>query len=623
MIQKMLEYYNSELAYLREAGTQFGKHYPKIASRLAINESEVADPYVERLLEGFSFLAARIKLKMDAEFPHFIQRLIEVTYPNYLAPTPSMCIIRFAPGELVRNQSGSYLIPRGSRLRSNRIMNHSYCEFRTAHEVELLPLDIVHAGFSPITADLLGLLSAKNKTATYTLKLRFTLSNEIKFNKDTPDQIPIHLNADLQLASRLYETIMGHHVAVAIRAINNDDEVKWFFNAHSLEPLGFDTNQSLLPYAENGFQGYRLLHEYFSLPGRFHFFSLNHIKRFLSENTKCRHFEVAILLDNAAPEFEKIVDVNHFSLFCSPAVNLINMRSDRVPVSDKNNEFHLVPNREHPLDYEVYSVISAEGFDRDHRVQQQFRPFFATHAEDRSNHGAYFSMRREPRMASEHILNNGSRSTYLGSEVFISLVDQRDAPFDRKLRQLGVDIVATNRDLPLLMQTGTDHDLRPVASLPVDGVKIICGPTKPVPAIEEGHMHWRFISHLKLSYQSLAQPDPIENAVTLRELLGLYSALGNSILGNYNKGIIKCSLQQVTRRLPGQGPLIFGRGTAIHIEIDEIPFAGASPYILGAVLERYLAQQAGINSFSELKITSAQRGLIAHWPARFGERGNL
>ncbi|WP_049631887.1 type VI secretion system baseplate subunit TssF [Cellvibrio sp. pealriver] len=622
MIEKMLEYYNSELTYLREAGAEFAEHYPKIAARLTLNGSEVADPYVERLLEGFSFLTARIKLKMDAEFPRFIQRLIEVTYPNYLAPTPSMCIVRFEPGELVRNQRSSYLAPKGSRLRSNQIPGASYCEFRTAHEVELLPLKLNGVGFSPASSELKYFHAREKKAAISCLHLRFTLSIPLELDESNNDSIPIHLCGDLQLASRLYEVIMGHNIGIALRATDIEN-ANWCFEPNGITPIGFTEQEALLPYESQSFQGYRLLHEYFALPGRFHFFSLNHIKRFLANNKKCRTFEVAILLDQATSDLEKKVDENQFSLFCTPAINLISMRADRVPLGDNRNEFHVVPDRERPLDYEVYSVSAADGFDRDHRIQRQFRPFYATHADDRNNHGAYFSIRREPRIASENIVQNGARSTYQGSEVFVSLVDQNDAPYDFQLRQLGIDLLATNRDLPLLIPTGSNQDLRSVSSLPIDGIRIMSGPTRPVAAIDEGQMHWRFISHLHLSYQSLAQPNPEQSAKTLRELLGLYTALGDATLGRYSQALIQCNLNPITRRMPGKGPLVFGRGTAIKIEVDEIPFAGASPYAFGAVLERYLAHHASINSFTEMQLISSQRGLIAQWPARFGERGCL
>ena len=71
-------------------GAEFAREFPKIAGRLGIEGTDVADPYVERLLEGFAFLAARVQLKIDAEYPTFTQNLTELVYPDYLAPLPSM-----------------------------------------------------------------------------------------------------------------------------------------------------------------------------------------------------------------------------------------------------------------------------------------------------------------------------------------------------------------------------------------------------------------------------------------------------------------------------------------------------------------------------------------------------
>lgn len=97
MDPKFLEYYNRELTYLRESAGEFAAQHPKIARRLGMEDIEVADPYVERMIEAFCFMSARTHLKLDAEFPRFTQRLLEVVYPNYVAPTPSMAVARLHP----------------------------------------------------------------------------------------------------------------------------------------------------------------------------------------------------------------------------------------------------------------------------------------------------------------------------------------------------------------------------------------------------------------------------------------------------------------------------------------------------------------------------------------------
>src|SRR3954469_17531868 len=96
MDTRLLRFYSEELTHLREMGAEFAQDFPKIAARLGLEGMEVADPYVERLLEGFAFLAARIQLKLDAEQPRLIAHLLESLYPNFLAPVPSMLVARLA-----------------------------------------------------------------------------------------------------------------------------------------------------------------------------------------------------------------------------------------------------------------------------------------------------------------------------------------------------------------------------------------------------------------------------------------------------------------------------------------------------------------------------------------------
>jgi type VI secretion system protein ImpG len=66
---ELLLYYERELNYLRQLGAEFAQKYPKIAGRLVLEPDKCEDPHVERLLEGVAFLAARVHLKIEDEFP--------------------------------------------------------------------------------------------------------------------------------------------------------------------------------------------------------------------------------------------------------------------------------------------------------------------------------------------------------------------------------------------------------------------------------------------------------------------------------------------------------------------------------------------------------------------------
>ena len=114
MDPQLLDYYNQELTYMRESAGEFAALHPKVARRLGMHGVEVADPYVERLIEAFSFMSARMRIKLDAEFPRFTQRLLEVIYPNYVAPTPSMAVAQLHPSVKEGDFSKGFAVPRNT-----------------------------------------------------------------------------------------------------------------------------------------------------------------------------------------------------------------------------------------------------------------------------------------------------------------------------------------------------------------------------------------------------------------------------------------------------------------------------------------------------------------------------
>src|SRR5687767_15664818 len=135
MNETFLRFYNQELRHVREIGSEFARSFPKIAGRLGMDTAEVSDPYVERLLEGFAFLAARVQLKLDARHPEFTQHLLEMVHPQFLAPVPSCAIVEFAPDMKEGALQGGVAVKRGASLRTPLAKgDRTSCEFRTAHD---------------------------------------------------------------------------------------------------------------------------------------------------------------------------------------------------------------------------------------------------------------------------------------------------------------------------------------------------------------------------------------------------------------------------------------------------------------------------------------------------------
>ncbi|HEY5309702.1 MAG TPA: type VI secretion system baseplate subunit TssF, partial [Casimicrobiaceae bacterium] len=300
--------------------------------------------------------------------------------------------------------------------------------------------------------------------------------------------------------------------------------------------------------------------------------------------------------------------------------NLFPRRSDRLPVMPDQFEHHVVMDRARPLDFELYTISKVEGHTASESDALEFRPFYGALASESRQSGCYYSQRREPRLLSERARRQGPRTGYIGSEVFLSLVDQEEVPFRGDLRQLTVHALCTNRDLPLLMPLGGPTDFTLIASAPVEAIKVLRGPSRPAPALADREITWRLISHLGLNYLTLTELDREQGAISLRRLLGLYSGLADPQTARQIDGVQGLSLRAVTRRMPRPGPLVFGRGVELTLSFDEDSFAGTGAFLLGLVLERFFARHVSLNSFTETIVRSVQRGEIARWTPRSGER---
>ena len=617
----MLDYYNRELAYVREQGAEFSEQFPKVAARLGMRGMEVADPYVERLLEGFAFMSARIQLKMDAEFPRFSQRLLDLVYPGYLAPTPAMAIARFEPSKSEGGSPDGFVLPKHTRMRARLpAQEQTACEFRTAHDLTLWPLQIKEARLTAAPPDLPIAGYRWGAPVRGALRLSFETTAQIDVASLKLDSLSLFINGTADTASKLQELIHTQCVGLMVHRGGLPIRDLVPYEPSALKAEGFATEQAMLPLDSRAFDGHRLLHEYFAFPERFRFFSINGLQRALSriEGTK---FEIVILLKSSSAALEAVIDAANFVLHCAPVVNLFTRSSDRIPITSTRFEYHAVMDRGRPLDFEIHSITKVTGHQSDSDRELLFHPFYAAADADHRGAGAYFSVRREQRLLSEQSRRHGPRTGYIGSECFLSLVDAKEAPFSSELRQITVDAVCTNRDLSLLTPLGNaGSDLTLMASAPIERISFLVSPTRPSPALAEREMTWRLISHLSLNYLTLTDASSEQGASALRELLGLYARLGAPGADAQIDAVQKLRVRAVDRRVPNRGPIVFGRGVQLELEVDEIPFAGVSPWLLGAVLDQFFSRHVGINSFTELALRSVQRGLLATWTPRIGRR---
>lgn len=634
MDPRLLRFYTRELAHLRELGAEFAAQFPKLAPRLGMNGSEVIDPHVERLLEGAAFLAARVQLKLDAEFPRFTGRLLEALYANCAAPTPAMLVAQVHPDYEALPVTGEVVVPRGTAFEYPLTIHRaresgaerSYlatCHFRTTDEVRLLPLEIAAVRYQQ---DLGGIkvnnafdLSA-GKSA---LRVRFTSVGGRRIGQSGVDAVRLFFDGPDELAFRLHHLVTGSTTAVLLGTADQQAHVMRALPAARVEAVGFDDASSMVPLTKQLFRGFRLLHEYAAFPQRFLFADVCGLGKELAQ-VDADAFELVLVFDQRTAELETTVDAQCVRLHCVPAVNLFPKRAERAPLDgERSSAFHVVPDRTRPLDYEVIAIEKVVGYGKSQRPEQEFLPLNASTFADRSGAGAFFTVERLPRLLTDAERINGTRLDYVGSDVFISLVDEAEAPYSGDLRQLAVATLCSNRDLPLAIHAGTKAPLSLNAGVPAGEATIRKGPSLPRPALALGSTQWRLLSHLALSATCLTGGEEGDGAAQLRELLLLFCADGDAVLRRQIDGIRALRSTPSVRRIPRTGPIAFARGVEVSVVVDELAFHAQGSYLFGCVLERFFARSVALNAFVETVLVDMTGKVVHRWEPRWGARPML
>jgi type VI secretion system protein ImpG len=617
---RLLRYYNQELRYLRELGGEFAREFPKIASRLGMEGLEVTDPYVERLLEGCAFLAARVQLKQDAEFPRLSHRLLELVYPNFLAPVPSMMVVQVSPVADANLLKGPELARDTVLTAPRTALSDTRCEFRTAQPLQLTPLTTSAADYFLNVADL-GLSAYPLATRPRCgVRITLQLPAGMAIDKLAIDSLRFYLAGETHVAMQLHELALARCVGVLVGPPGRaGDGVRQFLPASAVMPVGYTDEEAMLPVTLRGFAGMRLLQEYFAFPERFLFLDVGGLAPAL-RTVGGNAVEIILLFSQLGQDLDGAVSAANFSLHCVPAVNLFPKRADRIQITESEYEFHVVPDRTAALDYEVYDVVGMQGYD-DQGQERKFLPLFAPDHAAPVHQTAFYTIWREPRLISETARRDGPRSGYVGSEVFVSLVDPADAPYPEALRQVALQTRCTNRDLPLFMPiNGSQGEFTIDSGVPVASVRAVAGPSRPHTALREGGVAWRLLNLLSLNYLSLMDTEGGKATDALRDLLMRFPQGTEPAVRRQIEALHSVSASPVVRRHPVRGPIAFGRGVEVRLTVDDLGHAGGSSFLFGAAMHHYLSRHASMNSFVETVLVSLTRGEVMRWKPLRGAR---
>jgi type VI secretion system protein ImpG len=607
MNSRFLELYDVELQHMRHLAGEFARHRPQTGKQLGIDvegRQLCQDPFVERLLEGFSFLAARVHYQLDSEFPRFTQGLLETVYPDYLAPLPSAGVVRFSidPEAVFDRQE----VPAGSEVVTEPFgPRATRCQWRTTQDLTLLPIRIAgvdyHSGQAGLGIDHEAALTVRLELSNPAMAWAGLECDRLRFFVPGADQ------ARLKLLARVVSRGCGVLVAGSVAGRR---EVRRVSGA-AVRQLGFGENERLLPASPAGFEGYRLLREYFLLPEKFHFFEVYGLAEAFG-GFEGRELELILPFSEDDPSLQAVVGKKSLELFATPLVNLFPM-SRRFDFDPRRPEHHVTIDRTRAYDYEIYSIEAATGYGMKSGDATTFRPFFFNQADGDADQ-AFFTVKRNafPRASAGAVLPHLG---YPGSEVYLSLVDLNAAPFHLDIRQIGVEARCTNRHLPLMMiENGLPRFSYPESEM-VRSIEFLTGPTPPAPSTAEGQNAWRLISHLSLNYQSLIGADG--DASALRELLALYSEKGRREVKSLRSA--RAESRQVLHRFD-QGPPSFVRGMEIILGFDQNVMSPPEILLFSRVLEEFFGRYASINCFTQTSVTLLpNKNELVRWPRRIGK----
>jgi type VI secretion system protein ImpG len=600
MADELLSYYNQELLYLTKLGAEFAERHPAAAGRLRMSADAVEDPHVSRLLQGVAFLNARIRRKLDDEFPELTDALLGQIYPHYLAPIPSMAIVGFG---VQRDLEEPRSVRAGCEIETEAI-GGEVCRFRTTQDVELWPIDIESAALTG--RPLVGPTSPRGCVAVLRLTLR-CMAPEMTVAQLAPDSLRFFLRGPSAEAMRLYELIFNDTAVIAVAESGNDVR-PLLLDSRAIRPVGFSAGEGILPYPARSPLGYRLLTEYFAFPEKFLFFEMGGLAAKL-RTVPGKSFEIYLYLNRSVTDLERNISAASFALHCVPVVNLFRHRAEAIPLTHTSVEYPVIPDSRRPAALEVYSIDTVTVTSRSGEVQP-YAPFFGrTHAGAKRRGSRFWHSARR-------IV--GDRDS--GSEVFLSFVDLQGAPAQADDEVASLETTCFNRDLPAKLPFGGGRPhLRFVQAVP--GVTHIACLTAPTPTLrlpsrKEGS--WRLVSHLALNHLSLVdQPDGAE---ALREILRLYDFRDAPETRAMIESVLKISAVRGTARAPDPSMGALCRGLDITIEFDEHRGSGTGVFLLAAVLERFVAHYASINAFTRLTATVEGRaGVLRTWPPRAGD----
>lgn len=587
--------YERELLYLRNAGAAFARANPTVAARLELSADQSPDPHVERLLEGFAFLAARLNRNIDDSVSSLAGNLLEQLCPHATRPFPSAAIARFQPEPDKIDLNSGYTVEQGSALFTDTADGASIY-FRTTSALVLWPLAV--GAVELLTDALEGLSSHSGRRCVLALRLDCPAG----FFARGPElaKLRFHIKGGSDNAARLCDLLYGHTL-----------EVRWRWPG--AEPVtlagalphfaGLERADALLPEREDTHPGLRLLLEYFAFPLKFQFFDLDCSGLGAVPDPApggSTSVELLFVLGER-PGTPLELEPDALQLGCVPIINLFPRTSEPVRVSATQARYKLVADTFRERSTEIYSIeqlaSSAPG-----EASQPLARYFAFHGADAAAPRVYWHAQRGAPF----------KPAFGGSDLQLSFVDPDFDPATPAVRTLVAKLLCTNRGLAQLLPAGAALQIEDAGA--VAAIGLLHKPSPQSHAAPDGAARWKLVSQLSLNHLSLVE-GPLALA-SLKQLLTLNNLTASVLAEAQIDALARLSCQRVTRYVGDDPWAGYRHGYLLTLRLGPRGMRGASAMLFGAVLHRFLAMYAGINTFVELSLEHDDGRELFRWAAR-------
>jgi type VI secretion system protein ImpG len=610
MRDDLLRYYERELAYLRRLGAQFAERYPKVASRLQLEPAKCEDPHVERLLEGFAFLAARVHHRIDDDIPELSEAFLEVLYPQHVRPVPALSIAELQLDPLQGAIPGGVVVARGSELRTPPVQGVP-CRFRTAYDTTLWPLTITAARWTATD----GSAGPRAGDAIGAVRLSVSAFEGLRLDECGLDRVRLHLAGEATVADALHELLLNSCLRVVVRDPDQPNRAPMELPARALEAVGFEEDQQLLPYPGRAFVGHRLLQELFVFPQKFAFVDLVGLGDAMRALGAGARAEVSFLIapferGERRPILESGLSRENVRLGCTPVVNLFEQSAEPILLTERTYEYPVIAEARRRLEVNVWAVDRVDLIRNAAERPVPMSPLYGfRHGGTRGDGQLFWHAVRRP---------SGWR-TDGGTDVFLSFADLSGALRVPDAEVVSLRVLCSNGDMPSRLVFGADDrsDFELTAGGPIRRIACLVRPTPQVqPALGEPLL-WRLISALSLNHLSLVD----EGVAALRELLTLHNTANSLSAERQIDGLVAVRSTPAFARVASAHGVVFAQGRKVHMEFDEEHFPSGGVFLFASVLERFLALYASMNSFTQLVATSRQRRRpVREWAPRAGWR---